>query len=115
MPSSLHILSFQNLLKKERKFLESLICRSIAKRRLILERASSKQLRLLQKLLTLFLRGDIAVTRHFFNRLKKSKKLTFIEENFRKIGSDPNLRRHILSLSSILHLFVKVLLKKKKK
>ena len=112
MFSGLHILSFINTLKGERKFIESLVCRSVAKRRLILEKATPKQLRLIQKLLTLFLRGEIGVTSQFLNRLKRSKKLTFIEQNFNKIRSDPNLKKNILSLASVLHLFIKVILKK---
>ena len=78
MPSGLHILSFQNILRGEQKFIRSLVCRSVAKRRLILEKATSKQLRLIQKLLALFLRGEIGVTSQLLNRLKKSKKLSFI-------------------------------------
>ena len=113
MFSSLHILSFINTLRGERKFFKSLVCRSIAKRRLILEKATPKQLRLIQKLLTLFLRGEIGVSSQFLNRLRRSKKLTFIEQNFHKLRSDPNLRKNILSLASVLHLFIKIILKKK--
>ena len=75
MPSGLHILAFQHLLRGEQKFIRSLVCRSVAKRRLILEKATPKQLRLIQKLLTLFLRGEIGVTQHFLNRLKRTKKI----------------------------------------
>ena len=112
MPGGLHILSFQNVLRGEREFIRSLICRSIAKRRLILEKATPKQLRLIQKLLVLFLRGEIGVTNQLLNRIKRSKKLKFIEQNFNKIRSDPKLRQNILSLASVLHLFVKIILKK---
>ena len=113
MSTSLHILSFINSLRGEKKFIKSLVCRSVAKRRLLLEKSTPKQLRILQKLLTLFLRGEIGVTSQFLNRLKRSKKLTFIEQNFSKIRPDPNLRKNILSLASVLHLFIKVILKKK--
>ena len=113
MPSAIHILSFQNNLREERQFIKSLACRSATKRRLILEKATPKQLRLIQKLLTLFIRGEIGVTAQFFNRIKRSKKLTFLEQHFSKIYSDPNLRQHILSLASVLHLFIKIILKKK--
>ena len=112
MPGGLHILSFQNVLKGERDFIRSLVCRSVAKRRLILEKATPKQLRLIQKLLVLFLRGEIGVTNQLLNRIKRSKKLKFIEQNFNKIRSDPKLRQNILSLASVLHLFVKIILKK---
>ena len=113
MPGGLHILSFQNVLRGEREFIRSLICRSAAKRRLILEKATPKQLRLIQRLLTLFLRGEIGVTSQLLNCLKRSKKLSFIENNFNKIRSNPNLRKTISSLASVLHLFCKILLKKK--
>ena len=109
MPSRLHILSFQSNLRDEKKFIKSLVCHSVAKRRLILEKATPKQLQLIQKLLALFLR----VTAQFLNRIKRSKKVPFLEQHFKKICSDPNLRQHILSLASILHLFIKVVLKKK--
>ena len=114
MPSGLHIISFQNILRGEQKFIRSLVCRSVAKRRLILEKATSKQLRLIQKLLALFLRGKIGVTSQLLNRLKKSKKLSFIENNFNKIRSSPDLKKNILSIASVLHLFCKILLKKNK-
>ena len=113
MPSGLHILAFQKILRGEQKFIRSLVCQSVAKRRLILEKATPKQLRLIQKLLTLFLRGEIGVTNQLLNRLKRSKKLSFIENNFNKIHSNPNLRKTISSLASVLHLFCKILLKKK--
>ena len=113
MPAGLHIFSFQSVLKKERKFLKSLTSPSLPKRKLILEQASPKQLRLIQKLLSSFVRGEIGVTAQFFNRVKRARKLTFIEENFSKIRSDPNLKAHLLSLASVVHLFVRVILKKK--
>ena len=114
MSSRLHILSFQNRLKEEREFLKSLLCRQVSRRRLILNKATSKQLHLLQKLLTLFVRGEIGVSNHFVNRIKRSKKLNFIEQKFHKIQSNPNLKQHLVSLAPILHLFVKVTLKTKK-
>ena len=113
MPGGLHILSFQNILRRQQSFIRSLVCRSIAKRRLILEKATPQQLRLIQKLLALFLRGEIGVTSQLLNRLKKSKKLSFIENNFNRIRATPNLRKNILSIASVLHLFCKILLKKK--
>ena len=112
MTGGVHILSLQNILKQNKDFIRSLVCRNVAKRRLILEKATSKQLRLIQKLLSLFLRREIGITSQLLSRIKKSKKLSFIEHNFRKIRSDPNLRKNILSLASVLHLFCKVLLKK---
>ena len=112
MLGTVHILAFQNNLKQEREFIRSLVCRSVTRRRLILQKATPKQLRLIQKLLSLFLRGEIGVSSHFLNRIKRSKKLSFIEQNFTKIRADPNLRQHIVSLASVLHLFIKIILKK---
>ena len=60
----------------------------------------------------LFLRGEIGVTQHFLNRLKRTKKLNFIEEKFNKIRPDPNLRVNLLKLAPLLHLFIKVVIKK---
>ena len=112
MLGTVHILAFQNKLKQEREFIKSLVCRSVTRRQLILQKATPKQLRLIQKLLSLFLRGEIGVSSHFLNRIKRSKKLSFIEQNFTKIRADPNLRQHIVSLASVLHLFIKIILKK---
>ena len=69
---------------------------------------------MLQKLLTLFLRGEIGVTPQLISRIKRSKQLNFIEQNFSKIKADPHLRSNLLKIAPILHLFVKVILKKKK-
>ena len=112
MSKGLHILSFRNKLTQHRKFLKLLQSPKISTRKLIIQKASDKELRLIQKLLTLFLRGEIGVTQHFFNRLRRTKKLAFIEENFEKIRPDPNLRANLLKLAPLLHLFVKVVLKK---
>ena len=112
MHSPLHILSFQQKLKAEKEFLKSLLCKTINRRRLILEKATNKQLNLLQKLLVLFLRGEVSVTPQLVNRLKRSRKLAFIEQNFNKVKKDPNLRKKFLVLASIIHLFVKVIIEK---
>ena len=109
----IHILSFQQKLKAEKSFLQSLLCKTIARRKLILEKASNKQLNLLQKLLVLFLRGEVGVTAHLVNKLKRSRKLAFIEQNFNKIKKDPDLRHKFLVLASVIHLFVRVILNKK--
>ena len=61
----------------------------------------------------MFLRGDIGITNTVFTRLKKSKKLSFIEEEFSKIKKDPELRKKILKIISVVHLFAKATLKKK--
>ena len=115
MTASFHILSFQGALVQERKFLQSLLCRSLSKRRLILDKATSKQLRVLQKLLVLCVRGEIPVTKCLVNRLKKLRKLKFIEESFNKVTPDSNLKKNILSLVSLIHLFINTVLKKEDK
>lgn len=112
MSKGLHILSFRNKLHQHRKFLKLLRSPKVTIRKLILQKASGKELRIIQKLLTLFLRGEIGVTQHFLNRLKRTKKLNFIEEKFDKIRPDPKLRENLLKLAPVLHLFIKVVLKK---
>ena len=113
MSGSLHILSFQKKLREERQFLQSLLSKQPSKRKWILESAKDSQLRLLQKLITLFLRGEIPITPQIYSRIKKSKKLAFIESKFNKIQPDPKLREHILALAAVLPLFLKVILQKK--
>ena len=113
MSGSLHILSFQKKLREERQFLQSLLSKQPSKRKWILESAKDSQLRLLQKLITLFLRGEIPITPQIYSRIKKSKKLAFIESKFNKIQPDPKLREHILTLAPVLPLFLKVILQKK--
>ena len=112
MSKGLHILSFRNKLAQHKRFLKLLQSPRISTRKLILQKASDQELRVVQKLLSLFLRGEIGVTQHFLSRLKRTKKLAFIEENFEKIRPDPNLRANLLKLAPLLHLFVKVVLKK---
>ena len=113
MPEGIHILKFQNTLQLNKEFLKSLVSNSLFKQKLVLQKATNKELHLLQKILTLFLRGEIAVTQRVINRLNKSKKLSFIEATFAKIKKDPNLRKNILKLAPIIQLFAKATLKKK--
>ena len=113
MPEGIHILKFQNTLQQHKKFLKSLTTNSHYRRKFIIENATGKELRLLQKILTLFLRGDIGVTQALISRLKKSNKLSFIEQTFSKIKKDPELRKKILKLNPIIHLFAKATLKRK--
>lgn len=112
MPGALHILSLQRKLKTEKDFLKSLICRNITKRRSSLKQAKTQQLRVLQKLLSAYCRGDIAITSRLLHRLKRSKKLNFLRRNFQKILPHSQLRQQLLSLASVLHYFVKPLLTK---
>ena len=113
MPDGIHILKFQNTLQHHRDFLKKLASNNLFKRKVILQKATEKELRLLQKILTLFLRGEIGVTQQVITRLKKSKKLSFIEQTFSKIKKDPDLRKKILKLIPVIHLFAKATLKKK--
>ena len=112
MSNGLHILGFQNQLKENKPFLKSLLCQKLSKRRLILQKASPKELQTLQKLLSYCLRGEIEITRELYNRINRSKKLNFIEQNFRKITPSPQLRGNLLKLVPLLHLFVKRVLKR---
>ena len=112
MNSGLHILSFKEKLKEEKPFLKSLLCRSLQKRKLILQKASNRQAQLLKKSITLFLRGEITVNANLISRLRKSKKLQFIEQTFRDLKKDPNLKKNLLALAGIIQLFVKLIIKK---
>ena len=113
MSARLHILSFRKELENNKSFLKSLLCQDIAKRRFVLEKAKDKELRVLQKLLSYCLRGEIEITQALYNRIHKTKKLPFIEQNFQKIKPTPKLKSILLKLAPLIHLFVKrVLLKK---
>ena len=111
--SSVHILSLQKKLIDGRHFLRSLLTTKVSKRKFILEKASRKEQKLLQTLISLFVKGGIPINQQFLNRLKRSKKLFFLESNLKKIRSDPSLKQNLQSLAPILHLFIKVILKKK--
>ena len=112
MANGLHILGFQNQLKKNKPFLKSLLCLKLSKRRLIIEKASPKELQTLQKLLSYCLRGEIDISQELYNRINRSKKLSFIQQNFRKIAPHPQLRGNLLKLAPLLHLFVKRILRR---
>ena len=104
--SSVHILSLQKKLIDGRHFLRSLLTTKVSKRKFILEKASRKEQKLLQTLISLFVKGEIPINQQFLNRLKRSKKLTFLESNFKKIHSDPSLKQNLQSLTPFLHLFI---------
>ena len=112
MPNGLHILGFQNQLRENKPFLKSLLCQSLSKRRLILQKATSKELQVLQKLLSYCLRGEIEISQELYRRINRSKKLNFIEQNFQKIAPHPQLRGNVIKLVPLLHLFVKRILKR---
>ena len=113
MPEGIHILKFQNKLVESKDFLKSLTSNSIFKRKVILQKATGKELHLLQKILVCFLRGEIGVTQQVITRLNKSKKLSFIEQTFSKIKKDPDLRKKLLKLAPVIHLFAKATVEKK--
>ena len=94
--SSVHILSIQKKLIDGRHFLRSLLTTKVPKRKFILEKASRKELKLLQTLISLFVKGEIPINQQFLKRLKSSKKLSFLETNFKKICSDPSLKQNFL-------------------
>ena len=112
MSGRLHILGIQAKLKEEKTFLKSLLCRNLQRRKLILQKASNKQSQLLKKLITLFLRGEITVPASLVRRLRKSKKLQFIEQTFGTLKRDPNLKRNLLNIAGVIQLFVKLILRK---
>ena len=112
MSARLHILGFRKELENNKSFLKSLLCQDIAKRRFVLEKAKDKELRILQKLLSYCLRGEIEITQALYNRINRAKKLSFIEQNFQKIKANPNLKSNLLKLVPFIHLFVKRVLKK---
>ena len=113
MPHPLHILAFAKKLKDSKEFLQSLLCKKVQKRRLLLQKASPKQLKLLQKLCSLHVRGELPITPQVFARIKNSKKLGLLETKFKKITADPNLKQNLLALAPILHLLVRVIQPKK--
>ena len=112
MSDGINSLKFQNTLKQNKEFLKSLTCKSLFKRKVILQKATNKEIKLLQKLLVLFSRGHIGVTQQVISRLQKSKKLSFIEQSFSKIKKDSDLKKKIVKLSPVIHLFAKATLKK---
>ena len=112
MSARLHILSFRKQLENNKSFLKTLLCHDLAKQKFVLEKAKDKELRLLQKLLSYCLRGEIEISQALYNRINKSKKLPFIEQNFQKIKPTPKLKNIILKLAPLIHLFVKRVLKK---
>ena len=112
MSARLHILSFRKELENNKSFLKSLLCHDIAKRRFVLEKAKDKELRILQKLLSYCLRGEIEISQPLYNRINRSKKLSFIQQNFQKIKADPKLKSNLLKLVPLIHLFVKRVLKR---
>ena len=103
MTARLHILSFRKELENNKSFLKSLLCQDLSRRRFVLEKAKNKELRLLQKLLCYCLRGEIEISQALYNRINKSKKLPFIEQNFQKIKPNPKLKNIILKLAPLIH------------
>ena len=89
MPHPLHILAFAKKLKDSKEFLQSLLCQKVQKRRLLLQKASPKQLKLLQKLCSLHVRGELPITPQVFARIKNSKKIGTAGNKIQKDYSRP--------------------------
>ena len=113
MSQPLHILSFQKKLSTARNFLQSLLCRQLHKRKLLLEKASGKELRVLQYLLSCYVRGELPISSQVYGRIKRTKKLGLLESHFQKIKFNPQLKKHLLSLASVLPNLIKPPLKKR--
>ena len=94
-------------------FLQSLLCRQLRKRKLLLEKATGKELRVLQKLLSCYVRGELPISSQVYGRIKRARKLGLLESQFKKIKFNPQLKRHLLSLASVLHLLIKPTLAKR--
>ena len=111
--SKLHILSLAKDLKQNKPFLKSLAQgKNPHRKRSILKSASNRQLKLLQRLICSFIRGDISISAQQHKRLKKSKKYNFVVKHFTKLNTKQNLRQSLLHINPLLPLFIKVLLKK---
>lgn len=103
----LHILGLREKLIVEKSFLHSLIALPKPRRRQALKNATKKQLRLLQCLLTAFVRGDIEISAKTYAGLKRARKLSFLVKNFETLKSDPTLLKKLLQLTSVLPKLVK--------
>ena len=112
MSTWLHILGFKKELEKNKPFLKSLLCQDSSKRRFIVGKAKDSELRVLQKLLCYCLRGEIEISQALYNRINRTKKLGFIQQNFQKITANPQLRNNLLKLVPLIHLFVKRVFKR---
>ena len=113
--SSLHLLSLRKRLLNNKEFLKSLAISTPNIRNKILKRAKPQQLRTLQLLLSSLVRGDIEISSLTYSKLKKSKKLPFLLQNFERVKPTSNLTTNIIKVSSILPLILKPLLQKKTK
>ena len=114
---SIHILALRKKLIAEKEFLQHLCKASPRQRQLCLKKASTRQLRILQYLLTAYVRGLIEITPQLFNRLKRTKKIPFLKQNFDLLKHNPGLREVLIKLGNALSTLIKplFLMKKKKK
>ena len=114
-PARIHILALQKNLKENKSFLKSIAnANTRPKRKLIIKQATTNQLKVLQHLISAFLRHEIPVSKHFESRVKKSKKLKFLVAHFTKTNSRQDLRQHLIQVTSLLPIFIKFILKKPK-
>ena len=89
-------------------FLKSIAKKQSPKRcKSVVKQSSKNQLKLLQTLLCAFIRGDINITKHIVNRLKKSRYYNFIIKNFSKITPQPNLLDKLSRVAFLLPLFIR--------
>ena len=113
--SKLHILSLEENLKTNKAFLKSIVnCKTVSQRKFIIQNATALQLRILQKLLAAFTRGDIGISKQLDGRLTQSRKRNFIIKNFSQLNSQKDLRNNLLKIVNILPWFIRVIVKKSK-
>ena len=112
--SKLHILSLEESLKNNKPFLKSIVkCKTANHRKFLIQHAKKSQLRILQRLLAAFTRGDIAISKHLETRLKQSKKQNFVVRHFSKLNSQKDLLSNLLKIANILPWFLRVIVKSK--
>ena len=112
----LHIVALEKALKQNSAFLKSIAtCKSNQNRRKLIQKASNREISVLQKLLSAFIFGDIGVSKHFQNKIKqKRRQHRILVKKFTKIKRDKQeLKNNLLKISPILPLFIKFITAKK--
>ena len=111
--TKLHILALQKLLKEHKLFLTAIArCKTPHQRRTKVQKATKKELNVVQQLICAFLRQEIGISKYFLSRLKRTKKYNIIVKHFQKLGSAKNLRENLIHIANVLPLFIRVILKK---
>ena len=106
------ILGLRKKLIENKDFLKIISSKSIKKRVQTLKRATKKQLQLLHTLLVAFVKGEIEISPLLHKRLIKSKKIHLLVKNFNTYKTSPQLLRILQSVSNILPVLIKHILKK---